>query len=1251
MTPGTGGTGTDTFGKTETFVNINAISGSMVTATGDSVTGNDYFNYFEGLSGADTFNGGGGQDRYGYNNEANPGFGGSGGVIVNLSGASITAPSPQGHSQSPPIRHGIRLVLPTPSAPASPAALRLQMSRKSSAPTSMTTSSAATPTTPSSARAATTPSSSATASIMSKPTAAMTPSTAQPQPPVTTSPTKTATWSATIITPTGLYMDLNDETVFDPTGGTDTIIDIERIRATLGNDTIIGADFANEREELFMGLSGNDTIDGRNGYNIADYTRDGEIKNAVGVAGTQGIIANLSGESITIGLNTVAASSVRDGYGNTDTLVYIQGVRGSIYADTFLGNDARNIFRVVDGTDTVNGGAGNDAVEMYMGDYFVGDAITGGGTGAIVDLTAGTARAAHQGLVTLGAISTLISIEDVGGSTLNDTISGNGDSNALGGWFGDDSISGLAGNDFIGGGQGSDTLDGGADFDFVSYLFDPTVDDYHLREYSNLFSTQWGGVRVNLSTSSAVLNGQTVAAGTALGPDWNAAAPTVGVDVLSNFEGVVGSFYADSILGDNSDNTLYGLSGNDTLDGNGGTDTVSYAVWNGDGRVLVPIAGINASMPNGVIVNLAAGTASDGEGGNDTLISIENVIGSKGDDLITGSAAANRIDGGAGNDTVVYAGSESDYNRSSGNGVITVQNIATGVIDTLIDINTLIFTGAALLAANGNPPLMSAGSTVNLTAPNFTTTGTTGDDIIIGTEGNDTINGVAGLDVITGGVGADSISGGDNADELRGSDGADIVNGGNDADLIIAGRLNGASGSDGDDTYNGDGGIDTVSYAEITTAVIVNLAAALHQGTGTDIGNDELSGIENVLGGIGNDSITGDGAANLLLGDAGADTLAGGDNADTLQGGSSNDRLAGNSGDDSLFGDSDDDVILGGSGNDTLNGGTNSYAGGDTADYSDATAAVIAALSSGGGGSATGDGTDAFVDIENLTGGGFADSLTGNDAANVLSGAAGNDTLDGGAGVDSLNGGAGNDVIFYDAADNLAAVLGGADTDTLVFTAGAAPTTFDLTAHQFEKAEGRFADPGANAWTSYVDNYDIAWRKTHQTGLMDSGQTYFEDYDELGTETWVRITYWNDASAAPMSKPASSTTAAFTTVTTTMAIFTAGRASTTGAMRSPAPMSRPASSTMAAPTIPISTTAMPSSGTASTTGPTASAASTTRTATTMPTTPRVPAGPGRSTTIRPTSSPGPASNASGTPPACCSPRRFSDPAPGVRAST
>ncbi len=92
-----------------------------------------------------------------------------------------------------------------------------------------------------------------------------------------------------------------------------------------------------------------------------------------------------------------------------------------------------------------------------------------------------------------------------------------------------------------------------------------------------------------------------------------------------------------------------------------------------------------------------------------------------------------------------------------------------------------------------------------------------------------------------------------------------------------------------------------------------------------------MSGIENLVGGDGNDSLIGDGGNNQLDGGTGNDTLNGAIGIDTLIGGAGidilvgqqgNDFLDGGTGDDSLNGGSGNDTLIGGAGNDTLIGGT-----------------------------------------------------------------------------------------------------------------------------------------------------------------------------------------------------------------------------------------------------------------------------------------------------------------------------------------
>ena len=72
------------------------------------------------------------------------------------------------------------------------------------------------------------------------------------------------------------------------------------------------------------------------------------------------------------------------------------------------------------------------------------------------------------------------------------------------------------------------------------------------------------------------------------------------------------------------------------------------------------------------------------------------------------------------------------------------------------------------------------------------------------------------------------------------------------------------------------------------------------QGDECDAGTDTLSGIENVVGGSGNDTITGDANDNVITGSGGADTVVGGLGNDTFvaTAGDGNDRYDGGAGTD-----------------------------------------------------------------------------------------------------------------------------------------------------------------------------------------------------------------------------------------------------------------------------------------------------------------------------------------------------------------
>jgi large repetitive protein len=141
---------------------------------------------------------------------------------------------------------------------------------------------------------------------------------------------------------------------------------------------------------------------------------------------------------------------------------------------------------------------------------------------------------------------------------------------------------------------------------------------------------------------------------------------TSGDDVICAGAGVDridGSGGNDTIRGEGGNDTIIGGAGDDAIDGGRGRDTVSYA-----------------AAPAAVTVSIAGGTATDGQGGADTLVSLEQVKGSAFADSITGSPAPDRLFGLDGDDNI-SAQSKDDY-LDGGNGTDTL-NGGNGV-DTCI---------------------------------------------------------------------------------------------------------------------------------------------------------------------------------------------------------------------------------------------------------------------------------------------------------------------------------------------------------------------------------------------------------------------------------------------------------------------------------------------------------------------------------------------------------------------------------------
>lgn len=253
--------------------------------------------------------------------------------------------------------------------------------------------------------------------------------------------------------------------------GLDNVLDGVQIHSILhgrgGNDILTGGD----ANDVLFGGPGADTMDGGNGMDAIGYT-----------ASRAAVLIDLA--------NHVASG----GHATGDVFSNIEAVNGSAFADTLRGDAASNWLRGLgsddqlvgrggfdffvggSGGDTMRGGPGHDAA-VYRGS----DAAVS------VDLKAGTASGGDA------AGDTFFSIENLTGSSNDDTLSGNVADNRLVGEKGDDVLRGRGGDDHLVGGPGADWMIGGAGADQFIFAaghgadtiadFNPSLDTLGLGAY------------------------------------------------------------------------------------------------------------------------------------------------------------------------------------------------------------------------------------------------------------------------------------------------------------------------------------------------------------------------------------------------------------------------------------------------------------------------------------------------------------------------------------------------------------------------------------------------------------------------------------------------------------------------------------------------------------------------------------------------------------------------------------------------
>ncbi|MDH1262527.1 retention module-containing protein [Pseudomonas sp. GD03944] len=144
----------------------------------------------------------------------------------------------------------------------------------------------------------------------------------------------------------------------------------------------------------------------------------------------------------------------------------------------------------------------------------------------------------------------------------------------------------------------------------------------------------------------------------------------------------------------------------------------------------------------------------------------------------------------------------------------------------------------------------SAVLTVGIKDTQYSSTGTSGNNLVGGNEGNNSLDGLAGNDVVYGGAGNDTLHGGNGNDNLMGGEGDDILYGGANDDVLNGGagndKLYGGAGNDwliggeGEDIFiwgAGETGIDVVAdFQTGPNGDALDLSALL---TGENAGNLE----------------------------------------------------------------------------------------------------------------------------------------------------------------------------------------------------------------------------------------------------------------------------------------------------------------------------------------------------------------------------------------------------------------------------
>ena len=330
--------------------------------------------------------------------------------------------------------------------------------------------------------------------------------------------------------------------IFEVTGS--PLSDVIRGSNSVGLLTGTIATFHDPGDNILHGGNGNDVLEGRGGADVLD-----------GGSGFDIASYESSPEAVNLRLPGVGADTqtgvATGGDASGDTLVSIEGLVGSRFADTLTGNALNNVLAGGLGDDALDGRDGIDTAD-YSRDHFfdnvgahdtadevVAQLGLGGGLGIGTKFKAVVVIPSSPVLFVQESIDTLKDIENVTGTAGADNITGNELDNVLNGRDGDDTLDGGFGNDTLVGGPGEDTAS------FVSH------------DTGTLFRGEHDVITLGPGNSAGSFIGTAVLVR-------GAPEQTVEADTLLGIEDVVGSNRSETINGNELNNVLDGRGGNDT---------------------------------------------------------------------------------------------------------------------------------------------------------------------------------------------------------------------------------------------------------------------------------------------------------------------------------------------------------------------------------------------------------------------------------------------------------------------------------------------------------------------------------------------------------------------------------------------------------------------------------------------------------------------------------------------------------------